>query len=50
MNTGTDISRDTETALSGVPNALTLEAVKELDEGRGVRFDSVEDLFGDLDI
>lgn len=54
MNTETDMrmqaSRDAETGLSEVPNALTLEAMKELDEGRGVRFDSVEDLFEDLGI
>lgn len=54
MNTETDmraqVSHDAETGLSGVPNALTLEVMKELDEGRGMRFDSVEDLFEDLGI
>lgn len=54
MNTETDrrtqTGRDAETGLSGVPNALTLEAMKELDEGRGVRFDNIEDLFEDLGI
>ncbi len=32
-----------------VPNALTLEAMKELDEGKGARFGSVKELFLDLD-
>ena len=54
MNTETDMctqaSHDAETELFRVPNALTLEAMKELDEGRGMRFDSVEDLFEDLGI
>jgi len=31
-----------------VPNAETIEAMEELDEGRGMRFDSVEDLMADL--
>ena len=33
-----------------VPNRTTVEAMKELAEGRGRRFDSVEELFQDLDI
>ena len=33
-----------------VPNASTIEAMKELDEGKGKRFDTVEELFRDLDI
>ena len=33
-----------------VPNRATLEAVEELESGRGYRFDSVEDLFRALDI
>ena len=32
------------------PNATTARAVKELDEGRGKRFGSTEELFRDLDI
>ena len=32
------------------PNDATLEAIKELEQGRGVRFDSVEELFQDLGI
>ena len=32
-----------------VPNRTTVEAMKELAEGRGRRFDSVEELFRDLD-
>ena len=31
-----------------VPNAETIAAMKELDEGRGKRFDSVEALMADL--
>ena len=30
------------------PNAATLEAMQELEEGRGQRFDSVDALFEDL--
>ena len=33
-----------------VPNPVTLKAMKELDEGKGQRFDSAEELFRDLDI
>ena len=33
-----------------VPNATTVEAMKELDEGEGQRFDNAEQLFHDLDI
>ncbi len=33
-----------------VPNPTTVEAMKELDEGKGQRFGSVEELFRDLDI
>ena len=32
------------------PNATTLKAMKELDEGKGKRFGSVEELFRDLDL
>ena len=32
------------------PNATTARAMKELDEGRGKRFGSAEELFRDLDI
>ncbi|WP_419942978.1 type II toxin-antitoxin system RelB/DinJ family antitoxin [Candidatus Palauibacter sp.] len=32
-----------------VPNPSTLEAMKELDEGKGQRFASAEELFRDLD-
>ncbi len=31
-----------------VPNAATLEAIEELDEGSGERFDTAEELFRDL--
>lgn len=31
-----------------VPNAATLEAMKELDEGKGTRFSSAEELFEDI--
>ena len=31
-----------------VPNAETVNAMKELKEGKGQRFDSEEELFGDL--
>ena len=31
-----------------VPNAATIEAMKELDEGSGERFDTAEELFRDL--
>ncbi len=33
-----------------VPNATTLEAMKELDEGKGKRFSNAEDFFKDLGI
>ena len=33
-----------------VPNATTVEAMKELDDGKGQRFDTAEELFRDLDI
>lgn len=33
-----------------VPNATTLEAMKELDDGHGQRFDTAEELFRDLEI
>ena len=33
-----------------VPNRTTVEAMKELADGKGRRFDSVEELFRDLDI
>ena len=33
-----------------VPNRATLEAMKELKEGKGQRFGSVEELFSALDI
>jgi DNA-damage-inducible protein J len=33
-----------------VPNQSTVEAMKELDQGGGERFGSVEELFRDLDI
>ena len=33
-----------------VPNPTTVGAMKELEEGRGRRFGSVEELFRDLDI
>lgn len=33
-----------------VPNRTTVEAMKELADGKGHRFDSVEELFRDLDI
>lgn len=33
-----------------VPNRTTVEAMKELADGKGRRFDSVEELFRDIDI
>ena len=33
-----------------VPNAVTLKAMKELDEGKGKRFATAEELFEDLGI
>lgn len=33
-----------------VPNPTTLRAMKELEDGKGKRFDSAEELFRDLDI
>ena len=41
-----------ETRPSGVqaPNPATVRAMKELDEGRGQRFDRAEELFRDLEI
>ena len=32
------------------PNDATLEAMEELEQGRGVRFDSIEELLRDPDI
>ena len=32
-----------------VPNLTTVEAMRELEHGRGTRFDSAEQLFSDLD-
>ncbi|MDR0499154.1 MAG: type II toxin-antitoxin system RelB/DinJ family antitoxin [Holophagales bacterium] len=32
------------------PNETSLAAIKEMDEGKGVRFDTVDDLFKDLGI
>ena len=32
------------------PNATTAKAMKELDEGRGRRFGTVEELFRDLEL
>ena len=40
---------DSETKIQ-VPNRTTVAAMKELAEGNGRRFDSVEELFRDLDI
>lgn len=54
MNTETDMRTqancDAETGLFRVPNALTLEAMKELDEGKGKCFSNAEDFFKDLGI
>lgn len=33
-----------------VPNPTTIEAMKELEDGKGKRFESAEKLFRDLDI
>ena len=33
-----------------VPNAVTAEAMKELDDGKGKRFGSAEELFADLGV
>lgn len=33
-----------------VPNTATIEAMEELEEGKGRRFDSAEDLFRELDL
>ena len=33
-----------------VPNATTVDAMKELDDGEGQRFDSAAELFRDLEI
>ena len=33
-----------------VPNATTVKAIKELDEGKGKRFDTAEELFEDLGV
>ncbi len=33
-----------------VPNAATVKAMKELDDGKGRRFDSAKELFRDLDL
>ena len=37
-------------ARSQVPQPTTVKAMKELDEGKGRRFDSAEELFRDVDI
>ena len=36
--------------LVSVPNAVTVEAMQELEEGKGTQFAQVEDLFQDLGI
>ena len=41
-------ARDTETLQR--PNSTTVKAMKELDEGKGKRFGSAEELFQDLGI
>lgn len=33
-----------------VPRPATIKAMKELEEGKGQRFENAEDLFRDLDI
>ena len=33
-----------------IPNAVTVEAMQELEEGKGKQFDHIEDLFQDLGI
>ena len=33
-----------------VPNPTTVSAMKELEEGKGQRFDSTKELFRDLDL
>lgn len=33
-----------------VPNPATVKAMKELEDGKGKRFESVEELFRDLDL
>ena len=33
-----------------VPNATTVKAIKELDEGKGKRFDTAEELLDDLGV
>ena len=33
-----------------VPNSTTVSAMRELDDGKGQRFDNAEELFRDLDI
>ena len=33
-----------------VPNAATIEAMEELEEGKGRRFDSAKELFRELDL
>ena len=33
-----------------VPNPTTIRAMKELEDGKGKRFESAEELFRDLDI
>ena len=35
---------------TGVWNADTLEAIRELEEGRGIQFENAEELFNDLGI
>lgn len=37
-------------ALHEIPNATTIAAMKSADRGEGRRFDSVDDLFTDLEI
>ena len=45
-----EMARNRGERAAKAPNRATLEAIEELESGRGYRFDNVEDLFRALDI
>ena len=46
----TRIAREKKLPFADEPNEASIAAIKEMDEGKGMRFDSAEALFRDLGI
>ena len=46
----TRIAREKRLPFADEPNEISIAAIKEMDEGKGIRFDSAEALFEDLGI